>query len=45
MGPIMNFVGNLQYVLIAATGGWMVINGVVNHLTGQLISVGSVQAM
>ncbi len=45
MGPIMNFVGNLQYVLIAATGGWMVINGVVNHVTGQLVTVGSVQAM
>ena len=45
MGPVMNFVGNLQYVMIAATGGWMVINGVVNHVTGALISVGSVQAM
>ena len=39
MGPIMNFIGNLQYVLIAATGGWMVITG-----RGG-ISIGSIQAM
>ena len=39
MGPIMNFIGNLQYVLIAATGGWMMISG-----KGK-ISIGSIQAM
>ncbi len=44
MGPIMNFIGNLQYVLIAAGGAWMVITGMSNF-TGALITVGSVQAM
>ncbi len=44
MGPIMNFIGNLQYVLIAAGGAWMVITGMRNF-TGALITVGSVQAM
>lgn len=39
MGPIMNFIGNLQYVLIAACGGFLI-------LTGQGgITVGSIQAM
>jgi len=27
MGPVMNFIGNFQYVLIAATGGYIVISG------------------
>ncbi len=39
MGPIMNFIGNLQYVLIAATGGWMVLGGI------GAVTVGSIQAM
>jgi ATP-binding cassette subfamily B protein len=39
MGPIMNFLGNLQYVLIAATGGWLVIRGTPG------VTVGSIQAM
>lgn len=39
MGPIMNFIGNLQYVMIAACGGWMVF-----RRTGG-ITVGSIQAM
>ena len=39
MGPIMNFIGNLQYVLIAAAGGWMVLTG-----RGG-ITIGSIQAM
>jgi ATP-binding cassette subfamily B protein len=39
MGPVMNFIGNLQYVLIAATGGYLVINGIGG------LSVGSIQAM
>ena len=39
MGPIMNFIGNLQYVLIAATGGWMVLGGFGS------VTVGSIQAM
>lgn len=38
MGPIMNFLGNLQYVAIAATGGALV-------LSGSAISIGSIQAM
>ena len=44
MGPVMNFIGNLQYVLIAASGAWMVLGGFRNF-TGAPISVGSVQAM
>ncbi len=39
MGPVMNFVGNLQYVLIAATGGWMVLT------SRGGVTVGSIQAM
>ena len=39
MGPIMNFIGNLQYVAIAATGGWLMLSG-----RGS-ISIGSIQAM
>ncbi len=39
MGPIMNFVGNLQYVLIAATGAWLVLGGI------GTVTVGSIQAM
>ncbi len=38
MGPIMNFLGNLQYVLIAAIGGFMVISGAD-------MTVGGIQAM
>lgn len=38
MGPIMNFIGNLQYVLVAAAGGWMVLNG-------RGVTIGSIQAM
>ncbi len=40
MGPIMNFLGNLQYVLVAATGGAMIIfSGPGN------ISIGNIQSM
>ena len=39
MGPIMNFIGNLQYVMIAATGGWLMIAGKGG------ITIGSIQAM
>ena len=39
MGPIMNFLGNFQYVLLAAIGGYMVLTG-----KGRL-TVGSIQAM
>lgn len=38
MGPCMNFLGNLQYVLIAAFGGWFVI-------TGSGLTVGNIQSM
>jgi len=39
MGPIMNFIGNLQYVLIAATGAGLILGG---HTR---VTVGSIQAM
>lgn len=39
MGPIMNFLGNLQYVLVAATGGAMILFG-----SGG-ISIGNIQSM
>ena len=39
MGPVMNFVGNLQYVLIAGTGAFLVIGGFGS------VTVGSIQAM
>ena len=39
MGPIMNFIGNLQYVMIAATGGWMMLSAKGG------ITIGSIQAM
>ena len=39
MGPIMNFIGNLQYVLVAATGGFLMIRGYGN------MSIGKIQAM
>lgn len=42
MGPCMNFLGNLQYVLIAAVGGYFVLNPV--SFMGA-ISVGDIQAM
>ena len=40
MGPIMNFLGNLQYVLVAATGGAMIIFGGPGS-----ISIGNIQSM
>ncbi|MBR6772537.1 MAG: ABC transporter ATP-binding protein [Clostridia bacterium] len=39
MGPIMNFLGNFHYVLLAAIGGYMVLAG-----KGR-VTVGSIQAM
>ena len=39
MGPIMNFLGNLQYVLIAACGGFLMISNPAS------MSVGTIQAM
>ena len=39
MGPLMNFLGNLQYVLIAGTGGFLVINNIGG------MTPGSIQAM
>ncbi len=44
MGPIMNFIGNLQYVLVAATGGWMMLAGR-GLFTTRTITIGSIQAM
>ena len=43
MGPVMNFIGNLQYVLIAAVGGYLILN--TDPLTGAVFTIGSVQAM
>ena len=40
MGPVMNFLGNLQYVLVAATGGAMIIFGGPGN-----ISIGNIQSM
>ena len=39
MGPVMNFIGNLQYVLVAATGGALMIFG------GGGVSIGTIQSM
>lgn len=39
MGPVMNFLGNFQYVLIAASGGFMMLKG------AKGFSIGSIQAM
>jgi len=38
MGPIMNFLGNFQYVLLAAAGGFLM-------LRGSGITIGAIQAM
>lgn len=38
MGPVMNFIGNLQYVLIAGCGGFLM-------LSGGGMTVGTIQAM
>ncbi|MBR3967311.1 MAG: ABC transporter ATP-binding protein [Clostridia bacterium] len=38
MGPVMNFLGNFQYVLIAASGGFMMLKGLG-------ITIGAIQAM
>ncbi|MGM9641980.1 MAG: ABC transporter ATP-binding protein [Eubacteriales bacterium] len=43
MGPVMNFIGNLQYVLIAAVGGYLILNS--GPETGIVFTIGSVQAM
>ena len=43
MGPVMNFIGNLQYVMIAAVGGYLILNS--DPVTGAAFTIGSVQAM
>lgn len=40
MGPVMNFIGNLQYVMIAATGGALILFGGAGR-----ISIGNIQSM
>ncbi len=40
MGPVMNFIGNLQYVMIAAAGGAMILFG-----GSPGISIGNIQSM
>ncbi len=40
MGPVMNFIGNLQYVLVAATGGALILFGGAGS-----ISIGNIQSM
>ena len=42
MGPCMNFLGNFQYVLIAAFGGFFVLNPVTFM---KPLTIGSIQAM
>ncbi|MBQ9783128.1 MAG: ABC transporter ATP-binding protein [Clostridia bacterium] len=42
MGPCMNFLGNFQYVLIAAFGGYFVLNPVSFMRT---LSIGNIQSM
>lgn len=42
MGPCMNFLGNLQYVLIAAFGGYFVLNPVSFMRT---LTIGNIQSM
>ncbi len=39
MGPVMNFIGNLQYVLMAGCGGFLMLSGYGG------ITVGKIQAM
>ncbi|MBO5051900.1 MAG: ABC transporter ATP-binding protein, partial [Clostridia bacterium] len=39
MGPVMNFIGNLQYVLIAGCGGFLMLSGMGG------MTVGKIQAM
>lgn len=41
MGPIMNFLGNLQYVMIAAFGGAMALG----FIGKKRLSIGTIQAM
>ena len=41
MGPCMNFLGNLQYVLIAAFGGFFMLNPVL----GMSINIGEIHSM
>ncbi len=40
MGPVMNFIGNLQYVLVAATGGALILFG-----GPGTVSIGNIQSM
>jgi len=40
MGPVMNFIGNLQYVLIAATGGALIL-----FSGSSTVSIGNIQSM
>ena len=42
MGPCMNFLGNLQYVLIAAFGGFFILNPIP---VMQSLTIGNVQSM
>ena len=42
MGPCMNFLGNFQYVLIAAFGGFFVLNPVLFMRT---LTIGNIQSM
>ncbi len=44
MGPIMNFLGNLQYVILAAVGGILMIKFPESPI-GAGITVGTIQAM
>ena len=43
MGPCMNFLGNLQYVLIAAFGGFFAFHPM--PFVGKTLTIGNIQAM
>ncbi len=42
MGPLMNILGNLQYLLIAVSGGYLIINPISGM---RRLTVGNIQAM
>lgn len=42
MGPLMNFLGNLQYLLIAAFGGYFILNPVAGM---RKLTIGNIQAI
>ncbi len=39
MGPVMNFIGNLQYVLIAGCGGFLMLSGMGGMTVGKIQAI------